>query len=301
MPAGAGSGNLAWTPEQGYLGGPAGTPTYYLPGSNARVETAELNRNLLEIYQPGNVEAQEFLAQQLEGQMSVSLVLTDDDFHRLIFNDGFTGFTSGAANSAEWYLGVDTLSGTTERAIKGWAPATATINYNGTTEAVRVTMTGAYGDEERNTSLTTTSPTSGGDEVPGHGAQLDINGTTVTYLDQATLEFANISRLIRGPSQKPLEAVSGNVQSRVTLSATYEGPTRYELALGTPGATTIQTDPDEVSATATFSAGGTTVADYTGTVAVDTYDWSDLVNNDADLSEDIEFRMTGVTGSDPTV
>lgn len=298
---GAGAATVAWAAESSYLGGVSGTPTYRLPGTNVQVETAELSRNLLELYAPGDIEAQNFLAQQLEGQLSVSFVLKNDQFHRLVFNDSNTGFTNGTVTSAEWYLGVDYIGGTTERQIQGWAPASCAIEYSGTTEAVRVTLTGAYGDEVRNTSITPGSIDDTGDEVPGHGASLDINSTTITQLQSATITFDQISRLQRGTDQKPVEAVAGNVQETIDLSAIYDGSNLYELALGTSSATAIQTDPDEVSSTVTFDAGGVTRADYSfSRTAVDTYDWQDLVNNDADLNEVVTFRAAGVTASDPT-
>jgi len=299
---GAGSAApVAWAPEDSYLGGTS-SPTYREPGANIQVQTAELSRNLLEIVAPDDPETQAFLAQNLEGQLDVSFILKNDDYHRLLFNDSFTGFTSGRVNSAEWYLGVDYLGGTTERQIKGWVPATATIEYNGTTEAVRVTLTGPYGDEESNTSITPGTVDRAGDEVPGHGASLSINSTTITKLQTATVQLENISRLQRGPDPRPLDAVQGNVSESIDMAAIYEGPSQYELALGTPGATSTQDSVDEVSGSVSFDIGGSTVADYTfAGVAPDTYDWQDLANNDADLNESITFNARGVTASDPTV
>jgi len=298
---GAGSATVAWAPEDSYLGGVAADPTYYEPGANIQVQEAELSRNLLEILAPDDPEAQDFLSTFIEGQLSVSFILRDDDYHRLLFNDGFTGFTSGLANSAEWYLGVDYIGGTTERQIQGWAPATAEIAYNGTTEAVRVTITGPYGDEEQNTSITPGTVQRAGDEVPGHGASLSIDGTDVAKLQSATVAFSQVSRLQRGADPRPLDAVAGNVQEDVSMTAIYEGPERYELALGSSGATATQDSVDAVPATLSFDIGGSTVADYSfATTKVDTYDWTDLANNDADLEEDIGFLATGVTASDPT-
>lgn len=299
---GAGSSTVAWTPESSYLGGPEGTPTYYEPGTNITAERAELNRNLLALLAPGDVETQRWLAQQLEGQLSVSFVLKNDDFHRLVFNDANTGFTSGRANSAEWYLGVDYFDGTTERVCKGWAPATCTAQYSGTTEAVRVTLTGAYGDEDTNTAITPGTVSNPGSEVPGHGTTLSIAGADVgDRLTSATLTFEGISRLQRGSSQNPIEAVAGAVREEVEMAAIYQGPTQYERVLGTTGATSVQATVDEVAGTLTFDAGGSTIADYTfAGVKPDRYDWVDLVNNEADLNEELTFRARGVTASDPT-
>jgi hypothetical protein len=299
---GAGSAApVAWAPETSYLGGTEASPTYREPGTNVRVQRAELSRNLLAILAPDDPEAQDYLSTFIEGQLSVSFILKNDEFHRLLFNDGFTGFTSGVANSAEWYLGVDYLGGTTERQIKGWAPATAEIAYNGTTEAVRVTITGPYGDEETDESITPGTVQRAGDEVPGHAATLSIDGTDVTKLQNATVAFSQIARLQRGADPRPLDAVAGNVQEDVSMAAIYSGPERYELALGSAGATATEDTVDAVPATLSFDVGGSTVAEYSfATTKPDTYDWTDLADNDADLQEDIAFLATGLTASDPT-
>lgn len=300
---GAGSATVAWAPETSYLGGTASTPTYRVPGANVQVQTAELNRNLLAILAPGDVETQEWLAQQLEGQLAVSFILKNDEFHRLVFNDGNTGFTSGLANSAEWYLGVDYIGGTTERQLKGWAPASASIQYSGSTEAVRVTMSGPYGDEVKNTSITPGTISDAGDEVPGHGASLSVDGSALDdRLQSATISFEGISRLQRGANQKPIEAVAGNVTESVSIESIYDGGEQYERVLGSAGASSIEADVAEVPGSVDFSAGGTTIASYDfSSVAPTTYSWNDLVNNDADLTESVEYNATGVTASDPTV
>lgn len=300
---GAGSATVAWAPETSYLGGTASTPTYRVPGTNVQVQTAELSRNLLAILAPGDVETQEWLAQQLGGQLAVSFILKNDEFHRLLFNDGNTGFASGLANSAEWYLGTDFIGGTTERQIKGWVPASASVQYSGSTEAVRVTMSGPYGDEVKNTSITPGTISDAGDEVPGHGASLSIDGSALDdRLQSATISFEGISRLQRGAKQKPIEAVAGNVTESVSIESIYDGPEQYERVLGSAGASSIEADVAEVPGSVDFSAGGTTIASYDfSSVAPATYSWNDLVNNDADLTESIEYNATGVTASDPTV
>jgi hypothetical protein len=299
---GAGTSTLAFAPETTYLGGVGGSPTYYLPGTNPTVQTAELNRNLLDLVLPGNVESDDFIAQQLEGQLSVQFVLQNIDFHRLIFNAATNKeFGSGLANSAEWYLGVDTKSGTTERQIKGWIPASCQIQYNGSTETATVTLTGPYGDEARNTTITpgTIANTSTGNEVPGHGASLDIGGAPVERLQSATLEMSQIARLIRGSTKpQPVDAVAGNVQTSVDLSAVYLDSERYEQALGSASATTAEDFIGSRSATVTFDHDGSTIVKYNiDDVKPDTYGWSDLVNNDADLNETINYSATGIAAA----
>jgi len=305
MSAGAGAATVAWAPESDYLGGLVGSPTYRLPGTDVGINRAELSRNQTGIRLPDDPEALKYLAQNFRGQMGIQFVLNNDEFHRLVFNDSFTDFTSGTVNSAEWYLGVDHLNGTTERQIKGWVPATCEVSYNGTTEAVTVTLTGPYGDETKNTSITpgTINNDSTGTEVPGHGAKLTINSNNVSKLQSATLSFENISRLIREANDnKPVTAVQGAVTESIQMTAIYDGSDEYQLALGGTSATSVQDTIDGVSGTLALNdASGTTQADYTfGTVKPDSYNWQDLVNNEADLNEQITFNATGVTASDPT-
>jgi len=298
--SGAGSASLAWAPETDYLLGVGDTPTYRDFGANETVETSELSRNLLEIYAPDDPETQSFLARNLGGQLDVSFIMRDDQFHRLIFADGFTGFTSGPAPSAEVYAGVDTIDATTERQFMGWAPATASVAYSGSTEAVRVTLSGAYGTEKKNTSLTPGTIESGSDEVPGHGASLSFAGTPVEKLQSATLNFEGLSRLHRGPQQEPVDAVVGNVSTSVDIQSIYQDPTHYERILGSAGASTMEESVDEVAAELAFDVEGSTVASYQFQAAPDTYDWVDLVNPDNDLNESINYLGRSVTGSDPT-
>jgi hypothetical protein len=299
---GAGSSTAAWTAETSYLGGTGADPTYRLPGTNVQTETAEITRNLLDIVAPGDVETQRWIARNFEGQLSLSWILAADDFHRFLFNDSFTGFTSGLVNSAEWYLGVDYTGGTTERQIKGWAPATAQVAYSGSTEAVRVTVTGPYGDEVQNASITPGTISKPTDEVPGHGTTFSINSTTIgDRLQSATMQLQQISRLVRGASNKPIEAVAGNVQESISMASVYNGPERYKLALGGTTANSVEKDVDSVPATLGFDVGGNTIADYSfSKIAPENYDWVDLVNNEAELNEQIEWNATGLTASDPT-
>ena len=304
MPAGAGAATVAWAPESSYLGGLVGTPTYRLPGTNTQVQTAELSRNQARIDVPDSPEADRYLAQNFRGQLGVQFALADDEFHRLVFNDGYTGFDASEPNSAEWFLGADLTSGTTiERNPQGWVPGSCSIDYNGTTELVTVTLTGPYGDETENSSLTpgvVTDPTD--DEVPGHGAELKIAGTRVTKLNSASISLDNLTTLIPDSNTpQPVDAVPANVEESITLSAIYDGPDLYEYALGSAGASSVEDTQTGVPATVTFSDGSGTVAEYSfGEVKPNSYDWADLVNGDAALGEDVTFNATGITASDPT-
>lgn len=302
---GPGSSTVAFVPESSYNTTP-GTPTYYNPGTNVQYETVEINRNLLRLSLPGSAEDDDAIAQRVDGQLNVSFIATSDDFHRIVFNDSNTGFTSGNAASAEWYLGVDLLDGSSpERKIQGWAPVVCEISYSGTTDAVRVTLQGFYAEEDRNTSITPSSiqNLSTGNEVPGHGADLQIAGTTVSKLQSATVRFEGISRPHFG-STDPIatDAVLGDVSETVNMTGIVEGTTHLEYALGSGSATTTEDFVADQSAKLVLDHDGTTIADYTFANAKPrTYDWQNLVDNSEDLNEAVDFWGSNVTASDPTV
>lgn len=299
MPGAGSAYEVAWAAETSYLGGTGTGPTYYAVGTNPTVETAELSNNLLKVVAPGDPEAQRYLAQNLEGQLSVSFVMTNDEYHRLIFSDGNTGFTSGTFPSAEWYLGVDHFGSTTERQIQGWVPATASIQYQ-QGQPVRVTLTGPYGDEQKNTSISPGTIVDAGDEVPHHGANLSVDGTTITKLQSAQLNISQIARLIRGTDRHPVEAVQGAVETSLDHTAVYESSDRLELAYGSSGSTTPQDQVGGVSGSLAFSANGSTIADYTLTGATpESVAWDDLVNPDEDLTQPVTYQVESVSGSDP--
>lgn len=298
---GAGSATVAWAAETSYNGGVAAEPTYREPGRNVQVQTAELSNNLLKILAPNDAEARRYLAQNLDGQLGVSFVLLNDEYHRLVFNSGNTTWTTGWAPSAEWYLGLDYLDGTVERQIQGWFAATCQIQYQGPDGPVRVTLTGPYATEDKNTSITPGSIERAGTEVAGHAASLVIDGTTQTKEQSFQLDMQGIYRGITGTSRELIDAVNANPDVQLTTETVYTEDDQLELAYGSSGSTSPQdTMDDGVTASVSFDVGGSTIADYSvANIYPDTYDWADLVNPDTDITEPITWNVAGVTGSDP--
>lgn len=301
---GAGSSTVAFVPESSYNTTP-GTPTYYLPGTNVQFETAEIDRNLLRLAKPGDAEDADAIAQRLDGQLSVSFIPTSADFHRILFNNGTnTGFASGRAASCEWYLGVDLLGGSSvERQIQGWAPQTAEISYNGSTEACRVTLTGFYAEESKNASISPGSITNNttGNEVPGHGADLTVNSSTVSKLQSATVRFEDISRPHFGSTDPiAVDAVLGDVNESVTMEGIFEGSTYLEYAYGSSSATSIEDFVTAQNMALTLDHDTTTIVDYTfGDCKPRNYDWQTLVEDGDDLTEPMEWWATSVTATAP--
>lgn len=300
---GAGSSTVAFVPESSYNVTP-GAPTYYNPGTNVTFDTIQLDRNLERLQLPGNVEDDDAIAQRVDGLLTVSFIPTSDDYHRIVFNDSNTGFTSGAAPSAEWYLAVEQPNGTVdERQIQGWAPQSMEVSYNGATESTRVSLTGFYAEEDTNASATPSgiNNLSTGNEVPGHGAKLEFDSTTVTKLQSFSMSIENIARPQFG-STDPIvqDAVTGDVSQSINFSGIWEGTTWLEYALGSSGASSVEDFVNSITSTVTLKNGATTIADYSFSSAKPrNYDWADLVNNAEDLTEPVEWWATDITASAP--
>lgn len=306
---GAGAATVAYTPESSFLGGPSGTPTYYLPGSNTLVETASIDNFLTRIREPNTRESVRSVAQSLEGGLTVSFNLgTGDsasraDFHDLIFNatDGSGNDTldSSLPPSAEWYLGTDYESGgtisTAERVAKGWVCVQATVAYT-QGDLVRVTLDGVYGDESYNTSITPGTIVSPGDEADFHEVTLTLDSTTQSKLQSATLTFDDLARFERGTSRQPIAAVAGPSPVTLDAQAIFTEVDQVELAYGGSGNTSVQDSLTGVSGSLTVSPEGTTAADYRFSgLKPATYEWSDLVNADESMTEPVTFQNNGIT------
>lgn len=298
---GAGSATVAWAEESSYNGGLVASPTYREPGRNVQVQTAELSNNTLKILAPGDAEARRYLAQNLAGQLSVSFVVMNDEYHRLVFNDANTDWKTGRPTSAEWFLGLDYLSGTVERQLQGWFCSEFQVQYQGPDAPVRVTLTGPYADEDKNTTITPSSIQRTGTEVAGHKMDLDINGTDQSKEQTVTFTASGIYRGIPG-SQRVLEdAVNSNPDVQLLVDTVYSENDQLEIAYGSPGSSATQTSLDDgINATLDFSSGGSSIANYTlDNLYSETYDWQDLVNPDTDITESIVLNVAGVSGSSP--
>lgn len=305
---GAGASNVAYVEEDSYLTVP-GAPTYYQPGPDLQAEEVELSNALSRLRFPSDVEPSTNLAENFEGALTVSWTLAGNQFHNLVFSDDSDAsglndsFATGLFPSSTWYMGVqypdsNTSTAKYERALNGYVPVSADITYQQGTEA-RVTLTGVYGDESSSTSFTPGTIQQDNSPVPSGGASLSIDGTAVSDLQAATLSVGPLARLQRGPGRHPLRAVQGPVAATLTTEATFTTPDYAEYAYGGSGATSPQDDVTDVSGTLTFTdAGGSTVAEYTlSGMAPQNYSWSDLIVDDADLTDPVTWAVNGVTAT----
>jgi hypothetical protein len=302
---GSGSATLAFAKEASFLGSLVdsdgdGTPEHYSPGRSPTVQQASLSNQLQRMREAGLVEAANSIAGNMEGALSVSWTPSSDTHSHvrdIIFNDNGGGFTSGVMNTSRWYLAVDFIGGTTERVCRGVTPLEYSLSYEDGQNTVRESVTFAYADEKTNTSTTPSSVTgpTDGSEVPFHGFTFSVDGTVVSKLQSATLTISNISRLQTGPSRTALDAVLAAPETTLDdVAAIYEGPSTLELAYGGSGATSVQSTMSNVAGEIALDIDGTSVATYTlPKLKPNSYDWSDLVNADTDLTEPTSYHVNG--------
>lgn len=299
---GAGAATMAFVKADGFLSIPAG-PTYYRPGRNPTVEEASLSNTLERLREEDTAEAVDSLAQNLEGALSASWIVSKDVHQHvrdIVFNDGGTGFSAGRAALSRWYLGLDYLTSggtaTAERVLKGVIPLSYSLQYN-QGGSIRATLTAGYADEETNTSVTPgsiTGPTDGND-VPFHGATLTVDASNVgTRLNSATLSFDNISRFHRGASRTAADATLAAPSTTLTLNAIFDRTDHLELAYGSSGASSTEDTLSNVTGELSLDIAGGNVATYTlPKLKPNSYGWQDLVTADTDAAEDVEFHVNG--------
>jgi hypothetical protein len=299
---GAGSASLAFVKEDSF-GTLPGDPTYYLPGRNPTIQDLSLDNVLSRLREPGNAEAVDSLAGNLEGAFGVSYAMSNDvhgDVRDIVFNDGGTGFTSGLATTSRWYTGVDYVDGTTvstaERELSACIPLEYQIQYQQGQNTIRETLTMGYADESLNTAITPgsiTGPTDGND-VPFHGAELTVDATVIDREQSITLSFSNISRYQRGSSRTATNAVLAAPETTLDVAAIYGGNDTLELAYGGTSATAPEDQLTNVSGDLTFDVGGTTVATYSfAKLKPDSYEWADLLDEETDLTDPVTYHVNG--------
>jgi hypothetical protein len=300
---GAGSATLAFAHEQDLAGSLVdsdgdGNPEYYKVGRNPSVTDLELSNTLQRMREGDSVEAVDSVAQNLEGAVSVEATVSKDvhsEIEKLVFNDGGSGFTSGLASSATFYTGVDYIGGTAERALSGCIPLEYSLEYEQDGMAT-YSLSMAYANESKNTSITPSNiigPSDGGD-VPFHGWTLTVDGAHVAKLQSASLSISNIARYHWGDQRTPIDAVLAAPETTLDATVTFDGPSRLELAYGSPGASTTQDSLSSVSGSVELAVGGSTVSTYNlPKLKPDTYSWTDLINSDEDLTDETSFHVNG--------
>ena len=310
---GAGSSTLLFGLEESFKGpviddDSSGNPSYWHFGRNPSVTDLSLENQLQRMVQAGLIQSVESVAGNLEGAFNLTAVVntaTHDAVERVVFNDGGTGFTTGRAQSARVIAGseyLDDAGGTGEklRALKGLIPTDYELNYT-QDGLVEYSLTCLYATEDDATLPTDITETAGGGDAAAHSFQLDVDGTTINDLQEATLSFSNLYSFRRGPPREAIAATLARPEASLDATAIWDGPDRHlDLAYGGQGATTPATRLSSVTATADVTVDGTTVSTYNlPAVKPDSYSWDQLINDgEQDTTEPVSFHVNNPTGSD---
>lgn len=296
---GAGAATVAFVKADSFLSIP-GTPTYYRPGRDESITDLTLDRALERQRAPSKVFAETSTAENIEGAFAIDFSVDSDrlaDVHDIVFTDPNSDpcLTPGRAASSRFYVGLDYLSGTAERVLKGCVPLDYSVSYS-QGAPITVSVSFAYADEKRNTSVTPSSiqgPT--GSTAQFHSADLTLGGTVQSKEQSATLSISNISRFQRGSDAVPVDAVVGAAEADLELTTILTETDQHELAYGGSGQSSTTDTMDEVSGSFALSAAGSTITTYSlSAVKPATYGWSDVVSADADAAENINFHVNGV-------
>jgi hypothetical protein len=300
---GAGSATLLLGLEDSFTGTVSGN--YVHMGRNPSVDDLSLQNQLTRMVEAGQIQSVESVAGNLEGALSVSGVInqaTHGTIEEMVFNDGGQGFASGRAQSAEVIAGSEYLdtSGTATlyRALKGVIPTDYEISFT-QGGMVEYSLTLLYATEDdavaKPASADITTPQGGGDAA-GHSFALDIDGTDISDLQEATLSYSNLYSYRRGPPREPIQATLARPEASLDATAIWDGPDRHlEIAYGTAGATTPSDRLDSVSGEVDVTVDGTQVTTHTlPKLTVADYSWAALINDgEQDTTEPVSFNVDG--------
>ncbi|ADD05215.1 uncharacterized protein Nmag_1639 [Natrialba magadii ATCC 43099] len=291
---GAGAATVAYTVESEYGDGPAADPTWIQPGTNITVGNLTVEQALQRSRHPDDPTPCGSRAGDFEGAASVSFTMTDDNFHDLIFADDGTALPNEPmrAPSSAWHFGADLLDEDASRTPTGTIVLDASVSYQ-RAEDITVDLTLAYGFEPDDVSTPESiEKPSCDDEYTWHGTELDVDGAAQTLMQTATLSLSNLARFRRGQSRHPFDAVASAIEPAFASDATVTETDQLEMAVG--DGVDLES-VDKVDGTLTFENGqGETIGYELVGMQPTSYDWSNLVNPDEDLSEPIDYHVADV-------
>lgn len=301
---GAGSANVAFALEDSFMTLP-GTPTWKGPGENVEVGEASLERNLERARLPNDPRSDGSTEGNQQGALSVSWDITDTNFHDIVFaGTSAGGFPSGftTAPTSTWYLSAETTGTTHERFLEGVVVESFTFNWQEGNNNWRAEMTASYADEIRGddagspaTPAAINRP-SKDDIARTEGITFTIDGSlSFERLRSLSLELGGLGRLRFGPPQVAVDAVTGNFETSLSVTADVEGAEQLAFTYGSSGATQTETEVAERPASMSIENPAGTLATYnlSGLQPTNT-DWQDLVSSDTDTTDPTQYHVTDV-------
>ena len=284
------------------------------PGRNIEINEMALSNALQRQRDPGEVESSNTVETRLEGAFSLSFDACSPWWLNHVFGtaptaggEAATPYTyewalaAGRVQSSRWYVGVDYLTGTVERELKGVIfPSMSVQIQEG--EPVRIDLTGVYGDETKNTAVTPAAqPSPASESLIFHGGSFSVDGTEQTKLQEGTLDVQTNARLQRGWSRKPVDAVMGNVETTLDVTKILTGTDLISLAYGNSNAPAATAVDGAGAGVLTFQSPGDTALrfDLTG-LTPEQYNWQGVGPVEQDATEPTQYVVDQVTATAST-
>ncbi|OYR53596.1 hypothetical protein DJ73_07240 [Halorubrum sp. Ea1] len=301
---GAGSATVAYAVEDTY-GTLPGTPTWIQPGIDITVSDLSVDQALERSRHPDDPTPAGSREGNWEGAHGISWTLTDANFHDLVFADSGTDLPNSPmrAPSATWYLATELPDGTTEaRTPTGAVVQDASINYQ-QGDDVTVELTILYGDEPDDV----TAPADGDIQQPSeadayswHGASFSVDGLAQPLMQSATLSLSGLARFRRGQDRHPYDAVVDAIEPSFSTDAVFTERDQLALAVDDVDTNAYEEVGKVPGEFALENGQGDTITYTLSDLQPTSYEWSDLVAPDADLSEPIDYHVSDVSATEVT-
>lgn len=297
-------------PTDDYMGTPTDTD-YKTPGLDCVIEDIRLENALRRMRTPGDAETTEAVAGNFAGAITVSFTLGNPWWKNHVFGGVPTagGESSapytyewsvqpGEVQSSRWYAGIDYSQATAERELMGVVFSDMTVNLTAG-EPVEVTLTGFYGDEQKNASLTPGSqPSEQATPLRFHGGSLSIpDSTEINRVESARLSMTTGARPQTDMSRHPVAAVMGAVETTLEVRDVVTDTDQLELAYGSSSAPDATVEGASSATLSLSSADATGVTYDLAGVTPASYSWEQWGNLDADAMENTAYVVNSVTAT----
>ncbi|WP_136690078.1 phage tail tube protein [Halorhabdus amylolytica] len=292
-----------------------GTPTdsdYKIPGIGTTVEELAIDNALQRIRVPNAAQAAETVAGNFEGAFNVNFTLGNPWWLNHVFGGPpeaggesdapytYTwDFETDRVQSSRWYIGANFYNNTVERVLKGVVFGGLQVQCQ-VGETVQVDLTGFYGDEERNSSITPGStPDEQANPLVFHGATLEVpSSSELKKLQDFTVDIQTGARPVQGMQRKPHDAVMGAVETELSVNEVLTETDQLALAYGNSNAPVNGRMDGAADGTVRFDGppSGNTAIEFQMTgVKPNDYSWNNVGNAEENLSEAITYYVNKVS------
>jgi hypothetical protein len=294
---GSGTGTLVAAGEQSFMGNLVGAPDLFEMGRDPTISELNLENQLRRLRQPDSAWTVESVKGNFQGAIGIEAVVSEDVHtqveDQLVLN-GTDTIEPGVSTSGRIFAGVNYPTGTAEEEYFGCIP----LEYQplGYTQGddVRYSLTMAYAKQESDPTedLTTATQVSDGSTVAWHGVDLQIDGTTVSDLQEATLSMSSLSRFQYGLDSVPNRGVTAAPEASLDVNATFVEESRLDRAKG--GQSTTSDTLPSVSGQITLTPpSGTVLRTYAlAKLKPDTYSWNEIIGTE-DANDQTTFNVDG--------